>query len=741
VKIVFIGGGPAGLYCGLLLKKANPTRSITIIERNPPDATYGWGVVFSDRTLSSFREADYKTYVDITDRFVIWDAIDVRYRGELIRCGGNVFSGISRKLLLNILQRRCQELGVRLRFESEIADLSGFADCDLIVGADGINGVIRQTYAHVFRPSLDVGKSKYIWLGTHRVFDSFTFIFRENEYGLFQAHAYPFNGETSTFIIECDEASWRRAGLDKADEAESIAYCEQLFANDLGGRALMSNNSRWINFITVKNKTWRYRNVVLLGDAAHTAHFSIGSGTKLAMEDAIALANAYEQHGNNISAALIDYELDRRPVVGRFQEAARESQTYFENLKRYLHLEPMQFAFHLLTRSGRISYDNLRLRDPYFVDAVDCWFGQTATASPSRGAPAVVAPPPMLTPLKLRGLTLLNRVVLLPAPTYSAADGMPNDLPMAQLSRRALGGAGLVVTEPVAVSPRGRITPGCAGMYRAEHMAVWKRMVDFIHTHSLAKVALQLNHAGRRGSTRPRQEGLDRPLREGNWPLISASPLPYTPQSQVPKEMDRTDMEKVRDDFVGAVQMAQEAGFDLLQLHFAHGYLLASFLSPLTNLRSDACGGSLENRLRFPLEVFDAVRAAWPEDKPILLAISATDWVEGGFEVPDAVAVARMLKAHGCDLIAVLAGQTTPEAQPVYDPGFLTPLSDWVRNEANIATMTAGYITTSDEINNIIAAGRADLCIMDPPHLRDLPERVTEVEAQAWGLGLIGKGP
>lgn len=720
MKIAVIGGGPAGLYASLLLKKANPALDIAVFERNPAGATYGWGVVFSDRTLNSFREADITTYTDITHQFVNWDAIDVWYRGEVIRCGGHSFAGMARQKLLLILQNRCKALGVQLKFGTDVTRLDAFADFDVIIGADGINSIVRQAYTHIFQPGLNLGKAKYIWYGAHKVFDSFTFIFRENEHGLFQAHAYPFDGATSTFIIECEEAVWRRAGLDHANEAESLAYCEKLFADVLEGRPLLSNRSLWINFITVKNKTWRHDNIILLGDAAHTAHFSIGSGTKLAMEDAIALANAFEKHGHDIGAALKDYEAERRPRVELLQTAAQESRAFFENVKQYLHLEPLQFTFYLLTRSGRISYDSLRLRDPYFSEAVDRWF--TAAGSKPRDEnrdPVIIAAPPMFAAFKLRELSLANRVVLRPVSTASAVDGLPNETHAKQLLRRARGAA-LVMTEPVAVSPEGRITPGCAGLYHPDHVTAWGRIVEAVHKNSEAKIALQLNHAGRRGSTRPRQEGLDRPLRQGNWPLLSASSLPYTSQSQPPRQMDRADMDRIGEAFARAGHLAQEAGFDMLQLHFGHGYLLASFMSPLTNRRSDEYGGSLENRLRFPLEIFEAVRAAWPDSKPISVALNASDWANEGLEVDEAVIMAKILKEHGCDLLEALAGQTTPDFKPVYGPAFLAPLSDQIRNEAGIATITSGGITTTDQINSILAAGRADLCVMDPLHLRDI---------------------
>ncbi len=725
MKIVILGAGPAGLYSALLLKKANAAHDITIIERNPMNVTYGWGVVFSDRTLASFQRADYKTYEQITSRFVIWDAIDVHFRDETMRCGGHVIASIARKQLLHILQQRCLELGISIQFQCEVNNLADLPDYDVLIAADGLNSIVRKTYAPFLKQTIAAGRAKYIWLGANKVLDAFTFIFRENEHGLFQVHAYPFGGSTSTFIVECDEQSWLNAGLDKADEAASIAYCQKLLADDLEGATLLSNNSKWVNFPTLKTKTWHHGNVVLLGDAVHTAHFSIGSGTKLAMEDAIALATALEQH-TDLETALNEYELERKPVVEVFQRAAEESQSYFETIKRYLNLEPMQFTFQLLTRSGRITYDDLRLRDPRFGDAVDRWFALSTT-----GREAIVAPPPLFAPLHVRELTIANRIVVSLGTheanvAYPSQDGMPHHSYATQFMQRLRTGAGMVMTALTAIAPEGRITPRCLGMYDSNHLAAWQDIVQAIHTSSSAIVAIQLNHAGRRGSTRPKSEGLDRPLREGNWQLLSASPLPYTSQSQLPKEMDRTDMAKVLHDYVFATQMSHEAGFDVLQLNMAHGYLLASFLSPLTNQRDDEYGGSLEQRMRFPLEVFDAVRAAWPENKPLAVAISVTDCVKGGFEVSDAIRFAQVLKAHGCDIIAIQAGQTTMEGEPTYGRGFLTQLSDHVRNGASIPTLVGGYLTTSNQINTVIAAGRADLCILDIPFMAE-PTRHTQI--------------
>ncbi len=709
MNITVIGGGPAGLYISLLLKKRYPNWNITVYERHPAGVTYGWGVVFSDRTLAELREADYKSYTDITDNFVIWDTIDVWYGDRWTRCRGHVFAGIARRKLLSVLQARCQELGVVLHFEAEIEDPAQMAaKADVLIAADGVNSIVRKTYAHIFRPSLELGRARYIWFGTDKVLDAFTFIFRETEHGLFQVHAYPFDGATSTFIVECAEETWQRAGLDQADEAESIAYCEQLFADHLQGHRLLSNRSRWIRFVTVKNRTWHHENIVLLGDAAHTAHFSIGSGTKLAMEDAIALANAFEEHGDDLEAVFDEYESLRKPKVEAFQQAAIESQTYFEHVSRYLHMNPVQFTFHLLTRSGRMSFDNLRLRDPAFINTVehDC-AGVNGEAAP------LFVPPPLLTSVAVGPQRLPNRLALDQPPAEDARDGTLSDEGAEALLALARREPALLITPPLAVTPEGRISPECVGLYREEHRDAWSALVERLHAERNTRVVAHLSHAGRRGATRPRRYGLDLPLPPSEaWPLLAPSPLPYTPASLQPKAMDTDDMAAVREAFVRAAQWAAEAGFDALQLNMAHGYLLASFLSPLTNQRDDEYGGSLENRMRFPLEVFDAVRAVWPDDRPLGVLLNVTDWEPGGMTEEEAVTVARALKEHGCDFVQVAVGQTTPNSRPVYGRNYLKSYSDLIRNEVRLPTICGGYLLTADDVNTLVAAGRADLCVL-----------------------------
>ena len=709
-----MGGGPAGLYFALLMKRADPSHEITVVERNAPDATFGWGVVFSEETLGSLRDADPESHLAITDSFARWDAIDVHYRDQVVRSRGHAFTGVARKKLLEVLQDRCRELGVDLSFHDERPDLSRFDGSDLVVGADGVNSTVRRLHEDAFRPSLDIHRSRFVWFGTDRVFDAFTFIFRETGHGLFQVHAYPFDAQTSTFIVECNQSAWERAGLEGMSESESIAFCQDLFAPELAGHKLMSNRSLWISFVTVRCESWHHGNVVLLGDAAHTAHFTIGSGTKLAMEDAISLARAFVRHRDDVPRALTEYEMERQPVIERFQEAARESATYFENVIRYTSFEPLQFAFHLLTRSGRITHLELQKRDPVFMAAVDRWFrGSVEGVSTERGPswPRPVPPAPALAPIRLRELTLPSRVVLSVASLDSSQDGLLEEQQAAAVEEAIRARPAVVLVEGIAVSAKGRVTRGSPGVYRDEHAEAWKELIG---RNGHVTVAAVLGHAGPRGATRPRHGGVDRPAPAGGWPLLAASPVPYAPWSRIPGSMDEGSMRAVTGDFVAAMRRVTSAGFGAVVLDFSHGYLVASFLSPLTNRRDDEFGGSVENRLRFPLQVLDAVSGAWHGEGPLAVRLSAADWTPRGLAEREALEIAAAFRDHGADLLDVVAGQTTFRSRPRYGRMFLVPFSDVIRNQIGVPTMTSGGITTADQINTILAAGRADLCVLSP---------------------------
>ena len=725
MNIVCIGGGPAGLYFGLLMKRQNPGHDITVVERNKPYDTFGWGVVFSDQTLGNLQQADPDTAAQILEAFNHWDDIEVNIRGQKLRSGGHGFCGIGRKRLLNILQARCEALGVKLVFETDATSDALYPDADLIIASDGLNSRLRTRYAATYQPDIDLRRCRFVWLGTRKLFDAFTFAFEETEWGWFQAHAYRFDAQMSTFIVETPEDVWQRAGLADMDKEAAIGFCERLFARHLDGHALVSNAShlrgsaQWIKFPRVVCREWVHHNgrapVVLAGDAAHTAHFSIGSGTKLALEDAIELARCIGNAPGDLSGALRQYQAIRSVEVLRIQNAARNSTEWFENVARYVNLPPEQFAYSLLTRSQRISHENLRLRDKAYVGTFEDWIAARAGALRE---PAQASIPPMFTPFKLRSVTLKNRVVVSPMAQYSCADGEPADYHLVHLGARAMGGAGLVMAEMTCVSPDARITPGCPGLWNSAQRNGWKRIVDFVHTNSDAKIGMQLGHAGAKGSTRVSWDGIDLPLAERNWPLISASKQQYLDGvSAWSSAMTRDDMGRVRADFVRATRYAAEAGFDWLELHCAHGYLLSSFISPLTNQRDDAFGGSLENRLRYPIEVFRAVREAWPQQLPISVRISANDWVEGGITPDDAVLIARAFKAAGADMIDCSSGQVSKDEKPVFGRMFQTPFADRVRNEAGIATIAVGAISEADHVNSIIAAGRADLCAIARPHL------------------------
>ena len=724
MRVAVIGGGPGGLYFAALARQLGVASEVTVWERNAADDTFGFGVVFSDETLGGIEHADERISRLMRAEFAQWDDVDVHFRGQVHTSGGHSFSAMSRQRLLRILQQRCAELGVQLRFSTVAPDPDELrASYDLVVASDGANSATRTRYAEHFQPSVETRQCRYMWLGTDHVFDAFTFHIVETPHGVMQVHAYPYDARASTFIVEMNDRVWRRAGFEayaqrplrpgESDE-KSVEAIRELFGDVLGGARLYLNNSKWLRFGTVRTGRWRHGNLVLLGDAAHTAHFSIGSGTKLAMEDALALAACLHEQPD-LDAALGAYEEERRPVVLSTQRAAQASLEWFENLGMYTDQDPVQFAFNIMTRSRRVTYDNLRLRDPEFVAGVDAWYARDSAA---RGHGAARPGPPMFQPFRLRELELVNRVVVSPMDMYCAADGVPTDFHLVHLGGKALGGAGLVMTEMVCVSPTGRITPGCTGLYTDEQARQWRRITDFVHAQSAAAVGIQLGHSGRKGSTRLMWEGIDQPLPAGNWEVVGPSPLPYREGvNQVPRELDLPALEEIRDQFVAATHRAVDAGFDLLELHCAHGYLLSSFISPLTNHRTDRYGGSLADRLRYPVEVFTAMREVWPDGRPMSVRISATDWCDDGIDAEDAVAIAAAFASAGADIVDVSTGQVVAAEQPAFGRSYQTPFADRIRNETGIATMAVGAISSYDDVNSILLAGRADLCLLGRAHL------------------------
>ncbi|MDG2034509.1 MAG: FAD-dependent monooxygenase [Rhodospirillales bacterium] len=727
MKVVCVGGGPASLYFSLLAKKTNPDWQINIYEQNPANVTWGFGVVFSDETMENFKDADFDTYKSITDSFVHWDDIDVFHKGHKVKSSGHGFAGMQRLKLLQILERRALELGVEIEHDVVIDSIDPYRDADLIVAGNGITSFIREDRQETFGADVVFRPNKFVWLGSTKEFDAFTFYFNENEHGLWRGHCYQYMPGASTFIVECTNETFSKTGLEGCTEEDTVSYLSELYKEELGDDRLITNNSVWRNFPRVKNAQYYDDNIVLMGDTLHTAHFSIGSGTKLAMEDAVALIDSLNDAGGNLKIALPEFQQKREPTVNAIQRAAQVSMEWFEETERYHDMmDPLEFSYSLLTRSLRINHENLRLRDEGLVESVDDMVADRAAkqtgiprAEFSRGG---VTPPPIFTPYKLREMVLENRIMVSPMCMYSAEDGLIGDWHLVHIGSRAMGGAGLIMAESTAVSADGRISPGDSGLYNEKHVEAWRRVTDFVHESSYTKIGVQLSHAGRKASTRLQWEGGDTaPLenKSENWPIMAASPIPYSPSNATPVEMTRDDMVEVIAEFVTAAGRAEEAGFDMIELHCAHGYLLNSFLSPKTNVRTDEYGGSMENCLKFPIEVFTALRAAWPEEKPISVRVSAHDWVDGGIMPEDAVGIAKAFKEVGCDILDVSSGQVVSEEKPVYGRLFQLPFSDRVRLEADMPTMTVGNIQSFADANSIIAGGRADICVIARMHLFD----------------------
>ena len=719
MRIACLGGGPAGLYFAISMKLRDANHQVTVIERNRANDTFGWGVVLSDETLTNLDANDPKSAAEIRRHFAYWDDVALHIHGEKLVSSGHGFCGIGRKTLLNVLQARAKELDVELRFETEVESADHYRDkFDVVIASDGLNSKTREHYAAAFMPTIDERLCPFVWLGTTQTFsDAFTFIFEKTQHGWVWAHAYQFDNNTATFIVECSQDTFDAWGFGSMSQQASIEICEQIFKNYLAGHQLMTNanhirGSAWIKFPRVLCERWSHENVVLLGDAAATAHFSIGSGTKLALESALSLADLLHKE-SSIENAFAQYEDARRLEVLRLQSAARNSLEWFEQVERYLELDPVQLNYSLLTRSQRISHENLRERDPVWLNSAERWFMNNAGVSSEQ-----TLRPPMFAPFHLREMKLKNRIVVSPMAQYKAVDGCPTDWHLIHYGERAKGGAALVYTEMTCVSAEGRITPGCPGLYSSEHEASWKRLTEFVHRETDAKICCQIGHSGRKGSTQLGWQEMDAPLADENWELVSASPIAWSKHNATPREITRAEMDEIKDQFVAATEMSDRAGFDMIELHAAHGYLLSSFISPVSNQRKDEFGGSLENRMHYPLDVFRAMLDVWPKAKPLSVRISATDWVgSDGITADDAVHIARAFWDAGADLIDVSAGQTSTDAQPVYGRMFQTPFSDRIRNDAGITTMAVGNIYEADHANSILMAGRADLIAVGRPHL------------------------
>ena len=709
MKITVIGGGPGGLYFSILTKKAMPHWEINVYERNKPDDSFGFGVVFSDETLGEFLKRDMQSYELIRSKFAYWDDIIVARDGQEVSIAGNGFCGCSRKTLLKLLHQRCEEEGVKLHFQQNVDDLSQFKDSDIIVACDGIGSGIRSQFQNEFGTKIQLKSNRFVWMGSTKPLDAFTYFFRSTPFGMIVAHTYQYEEGMSTWIFECTNETWEKLQFEVENEANTVSKLSEIFKEELDGHPLITNKSHWRQFPHVTNKNWHHNNIVLLGDAKATAHFSIGSGTKLAMDCAIGLFDALMANPDNVQNTFLQYEKTRRNPVEMIQYAASVSLEWFENMNRYEKYPFYQFSFGCMTRSKKVTYENLRLRDQSYTDKVLEEFNQINKNNTNAAA---------FSTFKLRGLELSNRIVMSSMGQYAAIDGLVNNWHFQHYTSRAIGGLGLIITEMTAVDSNGRITLGCAGIYNEEQVVEWKKITDFVHEHTATKIGIQLGHSGRKGAVKKPWEGTNEPI-DNAWELLSASAIAFNDKMAIPKEMNANDIQNVINQFANAAKNAEKAGFDMIELQAHHGFLLASFLSPLTNNRTDEFGGSVENRLKFPLQVFNAIRENFPSEKPISVRISATDWAESGISQEDVLFIASEFKKAGADIINVSTGNTVENQNPKTGRMWQVPFSDMVRNEAEVATITAGSITDIDQINTIILSGKADLVALGKPLLLD----------------------